>query len=592
RTGIRRTCRRAGLLRTGLILLLAAAAGLLAAPAQDARAQTTSDLPWTTEMTVGASGGTRGYAESAFGGYGSLDDYTFTHGGTEYTIRILRITGGTVTLRVSHNLGHDSGLVLEWAGETLPLNDATDTGTFGDNRYYNFNNAWLTANASSLDNDNYQTTLTTGATKDVCIRTAAQSCTPDTAAPTLDSAEVTGTALVLTFDEDLAAAANLANSAFAVKKTPAGGSEQAVSLTGTPAISGKTVTLTLASAAAADDTGFKVSYTKPATGTDNKLKDAADNEVASFTDESVTNATSGGAPGIAGATDVGAVLTATLGDIADADGLPATTFPDGYSFQWVRVDGGTPTDISGATDPTYTLAAADEGKTVRVKVSFPDGASNAETRESAETAAIGPRPTVTATLISVTEDGTETERFNEDSHAWFDLTIVVSKRPDDRVTFRASLEEDTATVVDDYGALRPRYEEVPPERFEDLGDGTWRYYRRYRVTLNKDTVADPDETLSLFLSGPSVFGFPHYRTIYTGGVRRAGITIIDDGRPEIAGTARSGETLTAGLGDIADAHDLPSTAFPTGYTFQWIRVDGGVETEISSATDRKKTFTY
>ena len=75
-----------------------------------------------------------------------------------------------------------------------------------------------------------------------------------------------GTALVITFDETLAAAANLANSAFAVKKTPSGGNEQTVGLSGSPSISGATVTLTLAAAAVHTDTGVKVSYTKPGLG--------------------------------------------------------------------------------------------------------------------------------------------------------------------------------------------------------------------------------------------------------------------------------------------------------------------------------------
>ena len=110
--------------------------------------------------------------------------------------------------------------------------------------------------------------------------------------PTVESAEVDGTTLTITFDEALGAAASLANASFTVKKTPAGDSEQTVSLSGTvaPAISARTVTLTLTDAVAATDTGVKVSYTVPATGTDNALADAVGNAVAAFTDQSVANA--------------------------------------------------------------------------------------------------------------------------------------------------------------------------------------------------------------------------------------------------------------------------------------------------------------
>ena len=114
-----------------------------------------------------------------------------------------------------------------------------------------------------------------------------------TTAPEFESATASGTSLVITFDEDLAAAASLANSAFEVKKTPTGGSEATVvtlSTTVAPVISGKTVTLTLATALLSTDT-VTVTYNEPTTGTANKLVDAATNETGTFTDRTVTNNT-------------------------------------------------------------------------------------------------------------------------------------------------------------------------------------------------------------------------------------------------------------------------------------------------------------
>ena len=112
----------------------------------------------------------------------------------------------------------------------------------------------------------------------------------DATAPTANGATVNGATLVISFDEALAAATNLANSAFTVKKTPSGGSEEAVALSGSPSISGSAVTLTLAAAVVSTD-AVTVSYTRPASGTANALEDAAGNEVASFTDRTVTNNT-------------------------------------------------------------------------------------------------------------------------------------------------------------------------------------------------------------------------------------------------------------------------------------------------------------
>ena len=96
------------------------------------------------------------------------------------------------------------------------------------------------------------------------------------------------------------------------------------------------------------------------------------------------NAAATGAPAIAGTVQVGMDLTASAGTIADADGLVGVT----YSYQWIQVDGGTETDITGATGSTYTLLPADVGKTLKVRASFTDEAGFAESRTSAETATV------------------------------------------------------------------------------------------------------------------------------------------------------------------------------------------------------------
>ena len=107
----------------------------------------------------------------------------------------------------------------------------------------------------------------------------------DTSAPSLRSVELTGTTLTLTFSETLDEDAIPPASAFTVKKTPQEGDEQVVNLNGSPTIDGAAVTLTLANAPLDSDTDVKVSYAKPASGADNKLRDLAGNEVASFTDQ-------------------------------------------------------------------------------------------------------------------------------------------------------------------------------------------------------------------------------------------------------------------------------------------------------------------
>ena len=84
-----------------------------------------------------------------------------------------------------------------------------------------------------------------------------------------------------------------------------------------------------------------------------------------------------GAPTIGGTAQVGETLAADTSGIADTDGLTNVT----YSYQWLGDD----TGIAGATSSTYTLAETDEGKTIKVRVSFTDDRGNSETGTSGAT---------------------------------------------------------------------------------------------------------------------------------------------------------------------------------------------------------------
>ena len=103
----------------------------------------------------------------------------------------------------------------------------------------------------------------------------------------------------------------------------------------------------------------------------------------------LVNTPATGAPAITGTAQVGQTLTATLGDIADVDGLPDPFLTDANtSFQWIRVaTDNSETDI-GAMAGAYTLVADDQGTTIKVKVSFTGNNGFAETRTSAATAAV------------------------------------------------------------------------------------------------------------------------------------------------------------------------------------------------------------
>ena len=107
----------------------------------------------------------------------------------------------------------------------------------------------------------------------------------------------------------------------------------------------------------------------------------------------IPNSAATGAPTISGTAQVGQTLTASTSDISDSDGLDNATF----TYQWIANDGTDDTDITDATVSTYTPAAADEGKTIKVRVSFTDDVGNEETRTSDATVAVAPKPNSAAT---------------------------------------------------------------------------------------------------------------------------------------------------------------------------------------------------
>ena len=97
------------------------------------------------------------------------------------------------------------------------------------------------------------------------------------------------------------------------------------------------------------------------------------------------NSPATGLPTISGTVQVGQTLTAGTSGVADEDGLDNATF----SYQWLSSKD---TEIQGATNSTYTLADADEGKAIQVRVTFTDDAGNEESLTSAATAAVAAAP--------------------------------------------------------------------------------------------------------------------------------------------------------------------------------------------------------
>ena len=124
----------------------------------------------------------------------------------------------------------------------------------------------------------------------------------------------------------------------------------------------------------------RVSFTDDA-GNEESLTSAATDAVTAAPE---LNTAATGTPAIGGTPQVGEALSASTSGISDADGLANARF----GYQWIRTD----TDIQGATGATYTAVDADEGKRLKVRVSFTDDAGNAESLTSAATDAVAARP--------------------------------------------------------------------------------------------------------------------------------------------------------------------------------------------------------
>ena len=190
----------------------------------------------------------------------------------------------------------------------------------------------------------------------------------DQAKPTAASADVTGDSLNVVFNEDLDDSVTLANSAFSGSRTPHGGSATALAFQGSPTVSGRTVTLTLTSASAIleTDTDVKISYTKPTSGSGNRIIDISGNEADSFTDQPVT--IDQGPPELvatnpAALASDGRTLTLTYDEAMKPGSIPASS---AFTVE------ATP---AGGTEMAYALASTDpvtiSGSTVALKLEHP-----------------------------------------------------------------------------------------------------------------------------------------------------------------------------------------------------------------------------
>ena len=137
-----------------------------------------------------------------------------------------------------------------------------------------------------------------------------------------------------------------------------------------------------------------------------------------------TNTPATGAPTITGAVAVGQTLTADTSGISDANGLTNVQ----YTYQWMRTDGTSDEEISGATGQTYTVTTDDQGKAVKVLVGFTDDDGYAESLTSSATG-----PVQTLTIVDP-PGGTPTYQLQGGSQSASVSEAAGEDLPDDNTT--------------------------------------------------------------------------------------------------------------------------------------------------------------
>ncbi len=300
---------------------------------------------WCTTLTVGTDANSALYGWKGPNAYGSMDadDRDIEYGGRTWSITHIQHTDTVMSVK---------------------LNAFIHPGTV-----FNLGGSLFTADGT---NGTYAWNLPSGFAWFVGQKVTASANLP----PTLVSATVDGASLVLTYAENLDTNSVPALAQFTVKKTPSGGSEEDVDLSGSPTISGTKVTLTLDEAVVATDDAVKVSYAVPASS---PLQDLSGLDASAETDYPVTNNTgaTNTAPTVANAipdqsAQAGTAFSFTFDDdtFDDTDTGDALTYTaaqddDTTLPTWLSFDAGTRT-FSG------TPADTDVG-TVSVKVTADDG---------------------------------------------------------------------------------------------------------------------------------------------------------------------------------------------------------------------------
>ena len=280
-----------------------------------------------------------------------------------------------------------------------------------------------------------------------------------------------------------------------------------------------------------------------------------------------------GEPAITGTAQAGQELTADASPIMDADGLTDVDF----TYQWLRVDAdglSNPADITDATAATYTLTAADAGKTIKVQVSFTDELSGKEERTSAAypssgtvtTVASTTAPALTSVMVTSTPHQT-TDTYGAREHIEFSMTFDAPVTVTGDPTFAFDLGgASTATYYAGSGTTTLRFSHAVSGGSSGDQDTNGISWAANAIALNGGTIAGTDNAVAAILTHVAQSNLAGHKV---------------DGRTTAVTPATVTVAVTSTPTSLADTYGFGETIVITVTASEAVEVEGDPEFEFS-----------
>ena len=347
-------------------------------------------------------------------------------------------------------------------------------------------------------------------------------------------------------------------------------------------------------------------------------------EIKGSSNTGTTNHPPTGAPVVTGTPRVHETLTANTDTISDDNGTASASF--GFSYKWFRLQGINETEIADATQAAYVATEADVGFKILTKVTFTDDDGYSAILASEPTDTILPALLVSNTLPTSTNGllltatftkgaqafttGTKNAGYNLDSigFKFHNISDTSSAGTDLQMTLNADNSGEPGNVLctlDDpasFTSAGVQTFDVPTTGTlcPTLTKETTYFVVLERVsitsssTISQGAITSNDEDAGSAAGWSIADSRQFFRnSLWLEGTLNHQIEIKGypatqaTGKPAISGNPRENQTLTADTSAITDPDGITNVS----YNYQWVRVTGTIETDITGATNSTHTLT-